>query len=495
MNINYRGKYEITDEAIVIGLPSNLSGMKNLDEVDSLLNGMLADSIKKEVLSSEMGEITTTGVTIQRDYHKVIAVGLGDTNIIEQTDLQIIFGKLFQFLKETDTKRAQILFDTFNCNSTGLAEAFGLMSVISVHEFESYKTDRAALFVDEAAITVTGGEDIKADIERYQKLGQSIAMARDFSETPPNIMTPEHMADKITAIFRDRKHISGDVKDYDTLEEEGYGLITAVGKASQSKPRLVTIKYAHPDAAHHKPVALVGKGITYDTGGYSIKSKTGMPEMKYDMSGAANVIGMINAVSEMELPVHVVAVVALAENMIDGNAMRPDDVYTSYSRQTVEVKNTDAEGRLVLGDAVFHASQYSPGLIMDFATLTGAVVAALGTERTGVFTNKTPEFLDDIFRLGKETGETMWHLPITDIEENNVRSSAIADIVNHVEKPGRASFAACFIKQFANGTPWIHFDIAGTGTKSAQTPYGPYGATGVMIHTIVKYMEGGHVHE
>ncbi|WP_020007823.1 leucyl aminopeptidase family protein [Salinicoccus albus] len=495
MNISYRDKYAATDEAIVIGLPSNLNEMKNRDEVDSLLNGMLADSIKEEVLSSEMGDITTTGVTIQRDYRKVIAVGLGDTNILEQTDLQHIFGKLFQFLKETDTQRVQVLFETFKYAPIRPAEAFGLMSVISVHEFESYKTDRKSLFTNEAAVTVTGAKDAEAEIERYQKLGRSIAMARDFSETPPNIMTPQHMADKIAAIFTDNEYVSGEVKDDETLEAEGYGLITAAGKASQAKPRLVTIKYAHPDAAHCKPIALVGKGITYDTGGYSIKTKTGMPGMKYDMSGAANVIGMLNAICEMELPVHVVAVVALAENMVDGNGMRPDDVYTSYSRQTVEVKNTDAEGRLVLGDAVFHASQYSPSLIMDFATLTGAVVAALGTERTGVFTNKSPDFLDDILRLSRETGETMWPLPITEIEEANVRSSEVADIVNHVEKPGRASFAAGFIKQFTNGTPWIHFDIAGTGTKTKQTPYGPQGATGVMIHTIVKYMEGDRVHE
>src|SRR5699024_5666164 len=157
--------------------------MKNLDEVDSLLNGRLADSIKEEVLSSEMGNITTTGVTIRRDYRKVIAVGLGDTNVLEQTDLQNIFGKLFQFLKDTDAQRVQVLFDTFKYDAIRPAEAFGLMSVISVHEFESYKTDRKPLFINAAAVTVTGAGNVKPEIERYQKLGRSIAMARDFSET------------------------------------------------------------------------------------------------------------------------------------------------------------------------------------------------------------------------------------------------------------------------------------------------------------------------
>ncbi|AKG73300.1 leucyl aminopeptidase [Salinicoccus halodurans] len=495
MKFDYRENYTVTEAPIIIGLPANFREMDNFEEVDTLLNGLTARIVEEKVLSAEPGVVTTTGVTIQTDYRKVIAVGLGDAAGLDQTDIQRYLGKLFQYLKDTGTKEGQLLMGTFPYDQEKLAEALGLMSVISIYEFESYKTDRGPLFSDEAALLITGSRDVREPVSRGVRLGESIAMARNFSETPPNIMTPEHMADKVAAIFKDRKYISGRVKDDETLEEEGYGLITAVGKASKAKPRLVTIEYKHPSAESCRPVALVGKGVTYDTGGYSIKSKTGMPGMKYDMSGAANVIGMMHAVSELELPVHVVGVIALAENMVDGNGMRPDDVYTSYSGQTVEVKNTDAEGRLVLGDAVFHASQYSPSLIMDFATLTGAVVAALGTKRSGIFTNKKPGFLTPFFDISRETGEEIWQLPITEIEEKNVKSSNIADLTNHVEKPGRASFAACFIKQFANGTPWVHFDIAGTGTASKRTPYGPAGATGVMIHTVVKYLETGDVHE
>ncbi len=495
MKFNYSESYVVTEAPIIIGLPSDFRQMDNFEEVNTLLNGQLEKSVEGKVLSTEPGKVTTTGVTIQTDYRKVIAVGLGEAVKLEQTDIQECLGRLFQYLQGTDTTDGQLLVETFPYDKDKLGEALGLMSVISIYEFESYKTDRKPLFTDTAELLITGSENIKEHVNRGVMIGSSIALARSFSETPPNIMTPEHMADKVAAIFKDRKYISGTVKDYETLEEEGYGLITAVGKASAAKPRLVTIEYRHPDAESHKPIALVGKGVTYDTGGYSIKSKTGMPEMKYDMSGAANVIGMMHAVSEMELPVHVVGVIALAENMIDGNGMRPDDVYTSYSGQTVEVKNTDAEGRLVLGDAVFHASQYSPSLIMDFATLTGAVVAALGSRRTGIFTNKNPEYLTPFFEVSRETGEEIWQLPITEIEEKNVKSSKIADLTNHVEKPGKASFAACFIQQFANGTPWVHFDIAGTGTVSKRTPYGDKGATGVMIHTVIKYLETRDVHE
>lgn len=495
MEFQYRDKYVATEEPIIIGLPHEPARMENHEEVDTLLGGQMDAIIKEDVLSTEFSAVTTTGVTIQRDYRKVIAIGLGAIDKLDSVRLSEALGRMFQFMKDTDTVRGQILLDTFPVDMDMLAEAVGIMAEISVYEFNTYKTDQAPLFSEEAMFSITSSEAVEERISRYRKVGAAIAMARNFSETPPNIMTPEHMADKIAAIFRSHPYVTGEVKSAEALEEEGYGLINAVGKGSKAKPRLVTIEYRHPEAEGHRPIALVGKGITFDTGGYSIKTKTGMPEMKYDMSGAANVIGMVHAISEMSLPVHVIAVVALAENMVDGNAMRPDDVYVSYSGQSVEIKNTDAEGRLVLGDAVFHASQYAPSLIMDFATLTGAVVAALGTERTGVFTNKDASFLAPLVEMTKHTGEEIWQLPISEIEEQNVRQSQVADLTNHVEKPGRASFAACFIKQFANGTPWIHFDIAGTGTSDKETPYGPKGATGVMIRTIVKLFETGDVHE
>lgn len=494
MQFQFRDKYIATEEPIIIGLPHEPTQMENYEEIDTLLNGHLQAIIKEKVLSTEFGVVTTTGVIIQRDYRKVIAIGLGEASLLDRVKLSEALGSMFQFLKDTDTVKGQILLDTFPVDSHTAAEQLGIMVETSVYEFNSYKMDQAPLFIETAVFSVTSSVDIKETVSHYRKLGQGIIMARNFSETPPNLMTPEVMAEKIAEIFESHPHVTGAVKDEAALEAEGYGLITAVGRGSHAKPRLVTIEYCHPDAKGHKPVALVGKGITYDTGGYSIKSKTGMPEMKYDMSGAANVIGMLHAISDMSLPVHVIGVVALAENMIDGNAMRPDDVYTSYSGQSVEVKNTDAEGRLVLGDAVFHASQYSPSLIMDFATLTGAVVAALGDERTGVFTNKDSAFLKPLIETTVQTGEAVWQLPISEIEERSVRQSAVADLTNHVEKPGRASFAACFIKQFANGTPWIHFDIAGTGTTSKVTSNGPKGATGVMIHTIVKMFEAGHFH-
>lgn len=489
MKIRFQERYEASKDPIIIGLPDHPENLPNFDEADTLLNGMLRELIDEQVLSTKYGEITSTGVMIQTEVKKVVAIGLGDTGELSSHKIHKVFGRLFQHLKKKEAAAGSLLLETFDHDVKATAEAIGYMSNVSVYEYRGRKQQEESSFLNDFELTITSKDQIQQSVAYGRTLGAGVNFARLFSETPPNFMTPEIMTEKISLAFKGKKHVNIDIKDEFDLSDEGYGLITAVGKASDNQPRLVTIEYRHPDAYDVKPVALVGKGITYDSGGYSIKGKTGMPGMKYDLSGAANVMGMMHGIIELELPVHVVGTVVLAENMINGNAMKPDDVFTSLSGQTVEVKNTDAEGRLVLGDAVYHASQYSPRIIMDFATLTGAVIAAIGNERTGVFTNKEQDLVSPIFNLSEEVGERLWRLPLDDIEEKNVKSSAVADLVNHVEKPGRASFAACFIRQFANGSPWVHFDIAGTATQSRSSAYGPKGATGVLIRSVIKAVE------
>lgn len=492
MEIKYSEKYLPSGGAIVIGLPKNLSDLPSVEETDVLLNGQLKDLTEGNILSTAYGDISTTAVTIQTDVKKVIAVGLGDADKMSSKKLHRVFGTLFQYLKQTGTNHFQVMIETFPKPSER-AEALGYMSQVSTYEFDNYKQESSKDAPVERVLTVTGSEDVRSEVKHGRIIGEGVNVARDISETPPNFMTPKVFSEYMIDLFKDSEYVTGEVKTHEVLEEEGYGLISAVGKGSVNKPRLVTVEYKHPDARDHKPVALVGKGITYDSGGYTIKTKTGMPGMKYDLCGGANVTGMLYSIVKLELPVHVVAVVALAENMIDGSAMKPDDVFKAYSGHTVEVKNTDAEGRLVLGDAIFHASQYSPSVILDFATLTGAVIAALGADRTGVFTNKDQLLLSPIFDIGEELGEALWRLPLDEIEEKKVKSSKIADFTNHVESQGRASFAAGFIKEFTNGTPWMHFDIAGTATTNKVTPFSPAGSTGVHIRTIVKYMENEYV--
>lgn len=496
MNIKFEEKYIADDSAIVIGLPENIKDLKNFDELDTLLNGLTEEIISANVLSDIFGKVTTTGVTIQRQYRKVIAVGLGNSGELTALKVQKAVGKLFQFMAGENDSKAQFILDTFAFEHEEVADAVGMMSAVSNHGLTGYDTADKKQFHVELDVTLVTKASVKDSFNHGAALGSSIVLARDFATMPPNLLYPESFADELAVQFKERPYINGEVKDFDTLVQEGFGLLTAVGKGSVRKPRLVTIEYKHPDAADDAPIALVGKGITYDTGGYSLKTRTGMRSMKYDMSGAANVVGMMDAISKLELPVHVVAVLALAENMVDGNGMRPDDVYQSLSGKTVEVSNTDAEGRLVLADAVYYAStKYNPKVMMDFATLTGAVIQAIGADRTGVFTNQGRKFINNLLISSKVTGEDIWHLPMSELEDDRVKQSDIADLINADFKPGGASFAAAFINQFTEETPWVHFDIAGTSNTSSTTPFAKKGSTGVMIRTIVDLIESGTLYE
>lgn len=496
MIIKFEEKYIADDSAIVIGLPENIKELKNFDELDTLLNGLTEEIISANVLSDKYGKVTTTGVTIQRKYRKVIAVGLGDSSELTALKVQKAVGKLFQFMAGEKDTEAQMILDTFAFEPVEVADAVGMMAAVSNHGLTGYDSSDKKQFHDELNITLVTKADVKASFEHGAALGGSITLARDFATMPPNLLYPESFADQLAIQFKDRPYVKGEVKDFDTLIQEGFGLLAAVGKASVRKPRLVTIEYKHPDARDDAPIALVGKGITYDSGGYSLKTRSGMRSMKYDMSGAANVAGMMDAITKLELPVHVVAVLALAENMVDGNGMRPDDVYKSLSGKTVEVSNTDAEGRLVLADAVYYAStKYSPKVMMDFATLTGAVIQAIGEDRTGVFTNQGRKFINNLLISSKVTGEDIWHLPISELEDDRVKKSDIADLLNADFKPGGASFAAAFINQFTENTPWVHFDIAGTSNTSVSTPFAKKGSTGVMIRTIIDLIESGTLYE
>ncbi|PCT85510.1 aminopeptidase, partial [Listeria monocytogenes] len=229
----------------------------------------------------------------------------------------------------------------------------GQQSNRAIYQFDNYKTDKSAPF--ELTLDIhTDEDDILKFIEEGQIIGSSINLARDYSNIPPNILTPEYYANSIYDHFKETE-VDVDIKDHETLQNEGFGLIHAVGKGSKNGPRVITLTY-NGGKKDEAPIALVGKGITYDSGGYSIKGKVGMQTMKFDMCGSANVVGMIEVARKLRLKVNIVGVIAAAENMINEAAMKPDDVYTALSGESVEVLNTDAEGRLVLGDAVFYAN-------------------------------------------------------------------------------------------------------------------------------------------
>ena len=334
-------------------------------------------------------------------------------------------------------------------------------------------------------IVVHAGKRVEAEraARRGRTIGLHCNMARQLDNEPGNALTPTVFADRLSAIARSAG-LTVDVLDHHELERLGMGMLLGVGRGSAEPPRLVAIRY-EPAVAPASPVlGLVGKGITFDTGGISIKPAADMDRMKDDMAGGAAVACAMRAIAELEAPIRVVGVIPIAENMPGGRAIKPGDVLKSASGKTVEVLNTDAEGRLILGDALWYAQTLGATHLVDIATLTGAISIALGKITTGLF-GTPPAFVEHVRATAERAGDRAWPLPLFDEYKDQLRSE-IADMVNTGGRLGGAITAALFLKEFTGGLPWVHLDIAGTAWSEETKPFMPKGPTGVGLRTLVE---------
>ncbi len=360
--------------------------------------------------------------------------------------------------------------------------------LLGSYSFDSYRTevdqDRAneVVVLSEAA---REPEVIEA-FELAQVVAEAVTATRDWVNTPAGDLTPAAFADSVRERFAEAGPVSVTVTDEHGLAEAGCGGILGVGRASASPPRLVRLAYAPEGAVAH--LALVGKGVTFDSGGLSIKPGASMTTMKTDMAGAATVLNATYAIAALGLPVRVTTYAPMAENMISGAATRPGDVLTMYGGTTVEVLNTDAEGRLILADALGYAVEAEPDLVVDVATLTGACVVALGDRVTGLFGNDEA-LVRRIQDVAERAGEPFWPMPIPEEMGEKVRgNSKIADLAQHnTDRWGGASYAAAFLREFVGDLPWAHLDIAGPSFNEKKA-YGhvPVGGTGVAVATLVE---------
>ncbi|MRN51947.1 leucyl aminopeptidase [Paenibacillus monticola] len=334
-------------------------------------------------------------------------------------------------------------------------------------------------------------EDWVNGIQRGQAFAEATNLARDLTNIPGNLLTPSDLA--MAAIeVAERYGMPAEVLDEREIEQKGMGGLTAVGKGSVNPPRMIVIRYQGREQWDHV-IGLVGKGITFDTGGISLKRAPGMEEMISDMGGAAAVLGVMEALGRLRPQINVVMVIPSAENMPSANAFKPGDIITTLSGRTIEVLNTDAEGRVVLGDALTYAREWGAERIIDLATLTGAVLTTLGDIATGAVTNDEA-FMQELMAASRDSGENIWQLPVYP-EFREMIKSEVADIRNAAGRYGGASTAGLFIGEFAEGLPWIHLDIAGTAFLSKERGVNPKGATGVMVRTLLEWLLGQNEEE
>ena len=350
---------------------------------------------------------------------------------------------------------------------------------------DKYKSgERHGPPVEEAVVAAPGGDpSLEAAVERGRILGESCNIARDLCNEPSNVLTPSLFADRAAAIAS-AAGLAVQVLDEDEIARLSMGLLLGVARGSAEPPRVIVLRHDPPGAPAAPVLGLVGKGITFDTGGISIKPADGMDRMKDDMSGGAAVVSAMRAIALLGAPIKVVGVVPATENMPGGRAIKPGDVLTGAGGKTVEVLNTDAEGRLVLGDGLWYAQQLGATHLVDIATLTGACVVALGKAASGLF-GQPDAWVEIVRRTATAAGDRAWPLPLYEDYADQLRSE-IADMVNTGGRPAGACTAAMFLKEFAGGLPWAHLDIAGTAWAEEAKPWQPKGATGVAVRTLAE---------
>ncbi len=351
-----------------------------------------------------------------------------------------------------------------------------------------YRSDRKDQKIDSLTVVASGDQQaLEKAAHEAQIIGESQNFTRDLVNEPSNRMTPTILADRAKKMCGE-VGLKCEVYGADKIKEMKMGAFWSVAQGSDEPPALIVMTY-EPAGAPQKPVlGLVGKGITFDTGGISIKPADGMEKMKYDMAGGATMIGAMRAIALLKPKIKVIGIVCATENMPSGKAQKPGDVQIAMSGKSIEIINTDAEGRLVLADGLYYARQLGCTHLVDAATLTGAVVVALGYANAGVFANDDNMY-ERFHSANKKAGEKMWRMPLDDEYKEQIRSS-IADIVNSGGRWGGAITAAMFLKEFAEDTPWIHLDIAGTAWMEDQKPWIAKGPSGIALRSLVEFVKG-----
>jgi leucyl aminopeptidase len=435
--------------------------------------------------SSKFGLIYEFNTLQKISTQRILFVGLQKRTEFNQEKARIITGKIIHHLKEFDIREFSIIaFDS----SEEIIEAITDGIILSTYSFNKYKTKSEKNVLRKVTIICD------SKIKQFQKIidktciiSETINFARDISNLPPNECSPEYLAR--LAMDMNKEGVKTTIIDFNEMKSFRLNGIISVGKGSNNEPKFIILKYTGTKSSE-KPVLLVGKAVTFDSGGVSIKPSERMDEMKFDKCGGVNVISIIKALSLLKPSINVIGIIPAVENMPSGYSYRPGDIIEMYNGKKVEVLNTDAEGRLILADALSYGiSTFKPKFVIDMATLTGACIIALGSNVAGIMSNNS-ELVKKIISISDRTSEKMWELPLFDEFHEQIKSN-YADIKNIGGRAGGAITAAAFLSNFVENTPWVHIDIAGTawsqdGTNSKS--YNPTGATGFGVKTIIKLL-------
>jgi leucyl aminopeptidase len=478
---------EIETECLVIGVGADAEFTPTADAIDTASNGYIRALIEAGDFSGKNGESqllrALPGVAAKR----VMLLGLGKDGERTLPKQQTLITSTTSAITKLGVSSVVFALDCASSDDDDIyrdTRHIAEWSSAALYSYDATKSKKAEPIKLEHIHILTQEEQVEVAegaLLDGVAIANGVSSARELGNLPGNICTPLYLAEHAQNLASEFESISVEVLDENQMTELGMGALMAVGKGSAVPPRLLVLKYTGADESE-KPHALVGKGITFDTGGISLKPGAEMDEMKFDMCGAASVLGTIEAIAEMALPINLVVLVAAAENMPSDRATKPGDVVTTLSGQTVEILNTDAEGRLVLCDALTYVERFEPQSVIDVATLTGACIIALGNQATGLMSNNQ-ELADKILDAGQYAGDRAWQLPLWDEYQQQLDSN-FADIANIGGRPAGTITAACFLSRFAKKFAWAHLDIAGVAWNSGKAK----GATGRCVPLLCQYL-------
>ena len=458
--------------------------------IDKKSGGLISELMASrdfEAKPSQISVIYTRGTLLSK---RIALVGLGKQSEFNLEKLRAAFARISGHLRNMNIKEAatSINLNLIPGKKDQTAQAAAEGAMLGLYQYTPYKTvDREDLKDMEKLNIIADGKDfslIESAVKKARIIAGAVYFARDLISAPANEMTPSIMAQKAREIAA-RKNVSCKVLDKKKMKEIGMNALLGVASGSCEEPKFIILEYAggRKNAA---PIVLVGKGLTFDSGGISIKPADKMDEMKTDMSGGAAVMGAIMAAADLQLPLNITGLVPATENMPGGSALKPGDILKSYSGKTIEVLNTDAEGRLILADALAYASVYKPEAVIDLATLTGACIVALGDDVIGML-GTDDKLKKEIDKAAQNTGELVWELPLWESYHELIKS----DIADYKNSGGRAAgtiTAAAFLSKFAGDYPWVHLDIAGPAWTGKDKAYVPKGASGVGVRLLVEFL-------